>query len=87
MTTSRERAWDDIHDLLPEGWRASAASFDATAHRWTVACRSPKYSGRLRPPAVVCGHGGDEVAALTNLAIRLRELRDAERRNVALRKH
>jgi hypothetical protein len=54
--------------------------FDAATHRWSVTCRSPKYSGRLRPPAVVCGDGQDEVAALTDLAIKRRELRDAERR-------
>lgn len=76
----REQAWNDIHDLLPDGWRASAASFDPGTHRWTVACRSPKHSGRLRAPAVLRGDGEDEVAALTHLAVQLRGLRNAERR-------
>jgi hypothetical protein len=42
--------------------------------------RSPKYAGRLRPPATISGSGEDELAALTDLAIRLRELRAVERR-------
>jgi hypothetical protein len=41
---------------------------------------SPKYSGRLRPPAAIEAHGEDELAALTDLAIELRELRGIERR-------
>jgi hypothetical protein len=44
--------------------------------------RSPKYSGRLRPPAAIEGHGEDEIAALTDLANQLRDLRDVERRMV-----
>ena len=47
--------------------------------RWTVAARSPRYSGRSRPPAVVEGHGGAEIAALTDLSLKLDELRAAER--------
>jgi hypothetical protein len=41
---------------------------------------SPKYSGRLRPPTVIRGRDEDELAALTDLVIQLRELRGAERR-------
>ena len=55
-------------------------TFDPGRHRWSVTARSPKYSGRLRPPATITGEGEDEVAALTYLALRLRELRDVERR-------
>ena len=73
--TSRERAWNDIHDLLPERWQVGPATFDPGRHRWSVTARSPKYSGRLRPPATASGDGEDEVAALTDLALKLRELR------------
>ena len=77
--TARERAWDDIHDLLPEWWQVGLATFDLGRHRWsvTVTARSPKYSGRPRPPATVTGEGEDEVAALTYLALKLRERRMA----------
>lgn len=75
----RERAWDDIHELLPDGWRVGPATHEPGRRlAWSVSARSPKYSGRLRPPATINGQGDDEVAALTDLAIKLRELRDLE---------
>jgi hypothetical protein len=54
--------------------------FDPARHRWSITARSPKYSGRLRPPATITADGEDEVAALTYLALKLRDLRDVERR-------
>jgi hypothetical protein len=57
-----------------------ARSFDPGQHGWDVTAISPKYSGRLRPPAAIAGRGEDEVAALTDLAIQLRELRQLEQR-------
>jgi hypothetical protein len=55
-------------------------SFDPGRHQWSVTAVSPKYSGRLRPPAAVVGEGEDEMAALTDLVLKLRDLRDVERR-------
>jgi hypothetical protein len=82
--TPRERAWNDIHDLLPGGWRVGPPSFDPGRNRWRVTAVSPKYSGGLRPPATVTGEGRDddegELEALTDLAIQLRELRAVELR-------
>jgi hypothetical protein len=66
--------------LLPDCWRVGPTSFDPGRHRWSVAARSPKYAGRLRPPAVVTGAGEDELAALTDLALKLQELRNVERK-------
>jgi hypothetical protein len=80
VSEPRERAWDDIHDLLPDRWRVGPPTYEPGWRRWSVTARSPKYSGRLRPPATVSGAGEDEIAALTQLANRLREVRDAERR-------
>jgi hypothetical protein len=76
----RHRAWDDIQDLLPDRWRVGPTSFDPGRHQWSVSARSPKYAGRLRPPAVVTGAGEDELAALTHLALKLRELANVERK-------
>ena len=47
-----------------------------------MTARSPRYSGRLRPAARITGEGEDEVAAPAYLALKLRVLRDAERRMV-----
>jgi hypothetical protein len=77
----RHRAWDDIHDRLPDRWRVGPTSFaPGRSVGWSVAARSPKYAGRLRPPAVVTGVGEDELGALTDLALKLRELANVERR-------
>lgn len=78
--TPRERAWSDIHDLLPDGWPVGPPSYDPGHRRWNVTAISPMYSGRSRPPAVITGHGEDELPALTELAIGLRELRATEER-------
>jgi hypothetical protein len=36
MPTPRERAWFDIHDLLPDDWRVGRPSYDPGRHRWDV---------------------------------------------------
>jgi hypothetical protein len=33
----RHRAWDDIHDLLPEGWQVGPTSYEPGQRKWTVA--------------------------------------------------
>ena len=78
--TPRERAWFGIHEGLPEGWRVGPALRHPASGRWLVAARSPRHSGRSRPPAVLEGTGEDEIAALTDLSIKLDELRTVERR-------
>jgi hypothetical protein len=68
------------HDLLPDGWKVGPALRHAYTGRWAVTARSPRYAGRGIPPAVVERHGEDEIAALTDLSIKLDELRAGERR-------
>jgi len=68
--TPRERAWDDIRDLLPEWCQVGPDTFDPGRRRLSVTARSPKYSGRVRPPATVTGEGEDDVAALTRVLAR-----------------
>jgi hypothetical protein len=37
MTDHRQRAWSDIHDLLPEGWSVGPTSYEPGGRKWTVA--------------------------------------------------
>ena len=78
--TPGERAWVDIHDLVPKWWRVGRPTYERGRDRWTVSAISRKYSGRLRAPATVTGEGEDELAALTDLVMKLRELRAIEQR-------
>ena len=73
MTDPRHRAWDDIHDLLPAGWRVSAPSYDPGVRGWSVTAVAPKRGKRLKPPESLTGTGEDELAALTYLVLALRE--------------
>lgn len=72
--TDRERAWDLVHARLPAGWHVGPPSYDPRRHRWEIVARSPKPPGRRAVPAYVIGEGEDELAALDNLAERLRGL-------------
>lgn len=65
----RERAWDDIHSWLPDGWRVTAPTWDPGRQRWEVVARSPKPIGRLSRPDYLIGTGEDELHALTELAL------------------
>lgn len=83
MTTDiRERAWFGVHDRLPAGWRVCPAFRHPHTGRWSVSAVSPRHAGRGVPQASVEGHGEDEIAALTDLSIKLDELRAVERRMV-----
>jgi hypothetical protein len=61
--TPHEPARRDIHDRLPDGWRVGPPSFDLGWPRWQVTAISPKYSGRLRPPATITGERRDVMTA------------------------
>jgi hypothetical protein len=74
----RERAWDGVHDLLPSGWRVTAAVPHPVTARWTVTVVSPKYTGGRRHR--LAGMGEDEVSALSDLSSKLREVRGVEAR-------
>lgn len=76
---ARERAWDDIHSWLPDGWRVTAPSWDPGRQRWEVVARSPKPIGRLSRPDYLVGDGEDELHALTELALKLDAIRRAGR--------
>ena len=75
----RERAWDDIHSWLPDGWRVTAPSWDPGRQRWEVVARSPKPVGRLSRPDYLIADGEDELHALTELALKLDAIRRADR--------
>ncbi|MEO8230189.1 MAG: hypothetical protein ABI628_10565 [Chloroflexota bacterium] len=75
----RERAWDDIHSWMPDGWRVTAPSWDPGRQRWEVVARSPKPIGRLSRPDYLIGEGEDELHALTELALKLDAIRRADR--------
>jgi hypothetical protein len=75
----RERAWDDIHSWLPDGWRVTAPSWDPGRRRREVVARSPKPVGRLSRPDYLIADGEDELHALTELALKLDAIRRAER--------
>src|SRR5215210_656540 len=82
--TPLERAWDDIHDLLPDGWQVGAPSFDPGQETWRVIAIPPEHGGPLWLLATVTGEGKDEdegeLEALTDLSIKLRELGAVELR-------
>jgi len=77
---TRERAGFVVHDGLPNAWRVGPALEHPHTRRWTVSTISPRYAGCGIPPAVVEGQGEDEIAARTDLSIKLDELRAIERR-------
>ncbi len=76
----RYRAWDAIHDALPDGWAVAPASCDPGRRAWTVVARSAPRAGRYGPPEYIEAQGEDETAALTYLALALEERRGDERR-------
>lgn len=65
----RERAWNDIHSWLPDGWRVTAPWWDPGRQRWEVVARSPKPVGRLSRPDYLIGDGEDELEGLTDVAL------------------
>jgi hypothetical protein len=61
QVTPRERAWNDIHDLLPElvaGRSGDVRSRAASLVREGTELLSA--GGLLRPPATISGQGEDE---------------------------
>ena len=66
----------DIHELLPGGWRVGPTSYEPGRRRWSVAARGPNNGNRLKPPQIVAGEGEgeDELHALTELVLALREM-------------
>lgn len=79
-TDPRSRAWDAIHDALPDGWAVGPAAYDPGRRAWTVVAHSAPPAGRYRPPEYMEAQGEDQVAALTYLALALDERRGEERR-------
>ena len=89
MAGPRERAWSEIHNLLPEGWAVAPSSFDPGIRGSSVAARSAKHGRARKPPETIVGEGEgecegegegegegedeDELAALTYLVLALRE--------------
>jgi hypothetical protein len=81
VTDNRERAGSDIHDLLPAGSRVPPrALHDPATGRWHVTAIGPKLGGRRGPPPdYITGDGEDELAALVDLVLRLRDGAKAEK--------
>ena len=74
----RERAALDVLELLPDRWHVGPTSYDPGIRRWTYTARGP-HPGRGKAPETITGTGEDELAAMTDLAIRLDERRRAEK--------
>jgi hypothetical protein len=76
--TTRETAWDAVHEALPARWAVGPITFDPGAIRpdglmgaFSVTARGP-HPGRGKAPVTVSGTGEDETAALRDLDDRLR---------------
>ncbi len=74
----RERAALDVLELLPEWWAVGPTSYDPGIGRWSYTARGP-HPGRGKMPETITGTGEDELAAMTDLAIRLDERRRDEK--------
>ena len=73
----RERAALDVMVLLPEWWAVGPTSYDPGTGRWSFTARGP-HPGRGKMPETIIGTGEDELAAMTDLAIRLDERRRSD---------
>ena len=74
----RERAALDVLALLPEWWAVGPTSYDPGTGRWTWTARG-RHPGRGKHPETITGTGEDELAAMTDLRIRLDERRRDEK--------
>ena len=74
----RERAALDVLERLPSWWVVGPTSYDPGNGRWSVTARGP-HPGRGKYPETITGTGEDELAAFTDLRIRLDERRGAEK--------
>ena len=74
----RERAALDVLALLPEWWAVGPTSYDPGIRRWSYTARGP-HPGRGKHPETITGTEEDELAAMTDLAIRLDERRRDEK--------
>ena len=74
----RERAALDVLNRLPEWWAVGPTSYDPGIGRWSYTARGP-HPGRGKYPETITGTGEDELAAMTDLAIRLDERRRADK--------
>ena len=70
--SDHDDAWQAVHDRLADRWRVGPPTYDPGRRRWEVVAMSPKPKGRGRPPTYIIGEGSDELAALWDLANRLR---------------
>jgi hypothetical protein len=75
----RERAALDALAVLPEWW-VGPTSYDPGIGRWSYTARG-SHPGRGKDPETITGTGEDELAAMTDLRIRLHERRKAERQD------
>lgn len=72
----RERAALDVLALLPDRWALGPTSYDPGIGRWSYTARGP-HPGRGKYPETITDIGEDELAAMTDLRIRLDERRRA----------
>ena len=68
----------DVLGLLPEWWAVGPTSYDPGIRRCSYTARGP-HPGRGKHPETVKGTGEEELAAMTDLAIRLDERRHADK--------
>ena len=74
----RERAALDVLKLLPDGWLVGRACWNPGTRRWAVTARE-QHRDHGRAPKTISGIGEDDVAALTDLCIRLDERRRVDK--------
>ena len=63
--------------MLPDGWWIGQTSWNPDVRRWAVTARGPQ-PGRGKAQETISGTGEDDLAAITNLRIRLDERRRAK---------
>jgi hypothetical protein len=76
--TKRERAALDVLALLPDWWTVGPTSYGPGTGRWTYTARGP-HPGQGTCPETLTGTGEDELAAKTDLRMRLDERQRAEK--------
>ena len=72
----RERIALHVLAMLPDGWRIGQTSWNPDLGRWAITARGP-HPGRGKAQETISGTGVDDLAAITDLGVRLDERRRA----------
>ena len=75
-SATRERIALHVLAMLPDGWRIGQTSWNPDVGRWAITARGP-HPGRGKAQETISGTGVDDLAAITDLGVRLDERRRA----------